>query len=184
MRERLTPIRPATPEDAPGIADVNVRAWRHAYRGMIPDAYLDALEPTTLTARVSETLRRRATILVAAPGAVVGFSWVSTSRDEDAPAGTAEVIAHYVAPEHQRRGVGRALMAESLHLAASQGARRVTLWVLQANDAARAFYAALGFAPDGAIKATQRWGGVPVSEMRYACAVRAERHDVASQSEP
>jgi len=36
-------IRRATPADARAIAQVRVDAWRVTYRGMIPDAYLDAM---------------------------------------------------------------------------------------------------------------------------------------------
>lgn len=167
MSERTIEIRAATAEDAASIADINVRAWRHAYRGIIPDAYLESLDAASLTAKVRETLRRHSTILVAHSGHVVGFSWVSTSRDEDASPNTAEVIALYVDPQHERRGVGSALMRESLSVAGAQGASRVSLWVLEANRAARAFYAAVGLAPDGTTKTTERWGGVPVAEIRY-----------------
>lgn len=164
----------AVPEDASAIADINVRAWRHAYGGIIPEHYLASLDAGSLTNRVRETLLRSNTTLVVRAPAVVGFSWVSSSRDDDAPAGTAEVIALYVDPHHERRGIGRALMHGSLRVAASAGASRVTLWVLGANQAARAFYAALGFAPDGKTKTTERWGGSPVLEVRYTRELSAQ----------
>ncbi|EKP95233.1 GNAT family N-acetyltransferase [Thermaerobacter subterraneus] len=37
-------IRRAMPADAAGIARVQVATWRSTYRGVIPDAYLDAME--------------------------------------------------------------------------------------------------------------------------------------------
>ena len=36
-------IRSATPDDAERLASVHVEAWMSAYRGQVPDAYLDAL---------------------------------------------------------------------------------------------------------------------------------------------
>ena len=36
-------IRTATPEDARAIAEVHVASWRAAYRGVLPDTYLDRL---------------------------------------------------------------------------------------------------------------------------------------------
>ena len=36
-------IRPATPEDALAIAAVHVDAWKAAYRGIVPDEFLDSL---------------------------------------------------------------------------------------------------------------------------------------------
>jgi ribosomal protein S18 acetylase RimI-like enzyme len=167
MDDSPAEIRPAILDDAAAIADINVRAWRHAYRGVIPDAYLASLDAAELSSKVRETVRRYSTILVAQRDAVVGFSWVSASRDKDASEGTSEVIALYVDPLCERRGVGRALMGESLRVAKADGALRVTLWVLEANGGARGFYAALGFTPDGATKTTDRWGGVSVTELRY-----------------
>jgi hypothetical protein len=40
---RATAVRPATPDDADAIASVHVRSWQAAYRGIVPDAMLDAL---------------------------------------------------------------------------------------------------------------------------------------------
>lgn len=36
-------VRPAVPGDARAVADVHVRAWRAAYRGLLTDASLDEL---------------------------------------------------------------------------------------------------------------------------------------------
>lgn len=38
-----TTVRPANFKDAPAIAKVHVEAWQSAYRGQIPDFYLDSL---------------------------------------------------------------------------------------------------------------------------------------------
>lgn len=172
MNEQEHRVRPATPDDARKIADINVRAWRGAYGGIISEAYLAALDADVIAERVRETVRRHSTIVVAeGADGVVGYSWTTTSRDEDAAPATAEVIALYVDPDVQRRGVGRLLLQHSVGVAVQQAARRVTLWVLEANAGARRFYAALGFAPDGARKVTARWGGVPVAEVRYARSV-------------
>lgn len=51
----------------------------------------------------------------------------------------------YVKPEHRRRGVASALMAEAERFARSQGARRLRLGVLDWNEQARALYASRGF---------------------------------------
>ena len=52
-------IRSARIEDAPQIAHVHVRSWQGAYRGLLPEAYLDSLDPvqraSTWTRRLAET---------------------------------------------------------------------------------------------------------------------------------
>lgn len=40
---RSPALRKATPADALAIATINVRAWQDAYRGLLPDSYLDGL---------------------------------------------------------------------------------------------------------------------------------------------
>jgi hypothetical protein len=40
-------IRKAAVEDAAAIAMVNVRSWQIAYRGMMPDSFLDAFDVET-----------------------------------------------------------------------------------------------------------------------------------------
>src|SRR5215467_15759624 len=40
-------IRHAGPDDALAIAEVHVASWRETYRGLVPDAFLDALSVAT-----------------------------------------------------------------------------------------------------------------------------------------
>ena len=168
----MTDVRAATPDDADVIADINVRSWRHAYGGIIPGSYLAALDQAAIANRVREAvLNRSATILVAGGREVHGFSWVSRSRDDDAPPETAEIIAIYVDPQLERRGIGRALALASCDAARSQGFTRISLWVLDENARARAFYEALKFVSDGRTKTTSHWGGLPIREVRYVRAL-------------
>ncbi len=44
-------LRPAEPADAMAVARVHVRSWQAAYRGLLPDAYLDGLRPEDRAAR-------------------------------------------------------------------------------------------------------------------------------------
>jgi ribosomal protein S18 acetylase RimI-like enzyme len=149
-------VREAAHEDAAAIAGIHVRAWQAAYRGLMPDAWLDDL-----------TVERRTdtwTGILSAPGGpgttlvgddgeagVVGFCSVALpSRDEDAGPSTAEISALYIEPSQWRSGIGRALLDEVLARLRAAEWEDVTLWVLAGNASARAFYERFGFAPDGA----------------------------------
>jgi GNAT superfamily N-acetyltransferase len=169
-------IRLAEVDDARGIAEVTVRAWRAAYRGIVPDEVLDGLSVDEREALgrtwLADTSGESFTVVgLGAEGRVEGFcSAYAPSRDDDAAATTAQVAATYVDPECWRRGLGAALMRSAWTELRSRGDwREVTLWVFPANDAARAFYETFGFVPDGAAMVHDR-SGAEIIRMRAALA--------------
>ena len=92
--------------------------------------------------------------LVAERGSeIIGFVTVRAATDSDIPPGhVAEMPTLYVHPEHWRSGVGRVLCRAGIERARNLGFDALVLWVLEINARARAFYAALGFLPDGVSK--------------------------------
>jgi L-amino acid N-acyltransferase YncA len=165
-------IRDATVEDADAIALVHVRGWQAAYRGRMPQEYLDALDVDARAAGWGRWLAqpapgRHVVVLEAPTGAVVGFAGIGPTRDSDAdPALVGEIASIYVHPDHWGRGGGRLLMAEAVRRLARDRLREATLWVLDANDRARRFYEATGWRIDGARK-TDESLGFPLDEVRY-----------------
>jgi GNAT superfamily N-acetyltransferase len=150
-------VRTAVPEDARAIADVHVRAWRVGYRGLVPDAILEGLSREAHEQRWRELLggsEAAFTLVAEREGRIAGFcAAMAPSRDTDADPRTCEIGAVYVDPDAWGAGAGRALLAEALRRLHAGGWEAATLWVLEGNGAARAFYARFGFAPDGATAA-------------------------------
>jgi ribosomal protein S18 acetylase RimI-like enzyme len=172
--KRIPLVRHATTEDAEAIGRVHVRAWQAAYRGQVPDQYLDSLDPMTRSRKWRDVIAEgRRTILVSeADGAVVGFCSLAASGDADlAREQVGEITAIYVDPVHWRRGHGRALMEAARVAARASGYERLTLWVLRSNEAARAFYESHGFEADGAEKLDELFG-VPLHVVRYRAEVK------------
>jgi ribosomal protein S18 acetylase RimI-like enzyme len=134
-------IRKATAQDASGIAFVHVRSWQVAYRGHMPDEFLDGLEQRTNMWR-ELTQEPDKLILVAEDSEqnIVGLSLLAPSRDPDANPNTAEIAAINVHPEKWRKGIGRALLTASLDEGRKCKFDQVTLWVLEKNRQARSFY--------------------------------------------
>ncbi len=165
-------VRPATPADVPAIAEVHVATWRVAYRGQVPDAYLDGLSVdrriSAWTDIVSATSWPATGVFVAEDdsGNVVGFAHISASRDDDAGPEVGEVTSIYVAPDAWRRGAGRALLDAATASLRTAGFTKATLWVLDTNQPARGFYARIGWEPDGAVKVDDR-GAFALREVRY-----------------
>ncbi|HEX5260497.1 MAG TPA: GNAT family N-acetyltransferase [Gaiellales bacterium] len=147
-------VREATVADAAAVARVHLASWRSAYRGLVPDAFLDSLYLGERTARWREQLTHRplgqVTHVAEVGGEIVGFAAGGACRDEDAGAGVGELYAIYVAPGSWRQGVGGLLQAASLDSLREREFVEVRLWVLEGNAAARAFYEHSGWAADGA----------------------------------
>lgn len=161
-------IRPAQPEDALAVAGVHVRSWQAAYRGLLPDAYLDQLRAEDRAARYdfSAADPRKPFTVVAAEGAeVLGFATTAPSRDEDHP-DYGELYALYADPKHWNRGVGVALIRAARARLAGFRHTSALLWLLAGNLRGERFYRADGWSPDGRERAQSVWG-ITVSEVRY-----------------
>lgn len=152
-------IRRALADDALGVATVHVRSWQAAYRGLMPDGYLDQLDVERRRAgwerTIAETDWPRTGTLVAteANGTVVGFAHIGPAREGDGdPIVIGEIAAIYLLPEAWGSGVGRRLMAAAVNVLRDAGFAEAILWVFEGNDRARRFYEIGGWQLDGAAK--------------------------------
>ena len=172
-------VRPATSADSDAIGLVHVRSWQSAYQGKIPQDYLDGLDPAhraQVWRRVLEQGQPSpgggVLVAVTRGGGITGFASFGPSRDGDTdPRVTGEVFAIYADPDAWGTGVGRALMGSAVAELAQVGYADAILWVLDANDRARRFYALAGWAHDGASK-TDGSRGFDLTEVRYRTTLR------------
>jgi GNAT superfamily N-acetyltransferase len=157
----LISLRKARVADAIAIGAVHVAAWRSAYPGILPDAYLAKMSVSRQAAHYDAAIRGGTGVTVAtASGAdvptgsgprIIGFTTAGRARAEIAGKRLAEgeVETLYVLDDWRERGVGRRLMrAAGAHLV-DIGCKSAFLWVLRDNPS-RWFY--------------QRLGGRPVAE--------------------
>ncbi|MFI1094374.1 GNAT family N-acetyltransferase [Streptomyces sp. NPDC020917] len=170
MTQSGVQIREITEADVRTVADIRVRGWRWAYAGIVPQPYLDAMDPEEDAEQRREFLARSRgrvqNLLAVVDGEPVGWAAFGPYRGEPDDAGDGELYALYVLPEHVGTGVGRALTSAAVLRTAELGRGRLLLWVLADNARARRFYAAAGFAPDGA-ETSDDYDGVPLREVRY-----------------
>jgi GNAT superfamily N-acetyltransferase len=161
-------IRPAQPNDALAIARVHVRSWQAAYRGLMPDEYLDQLRAEDRAARyelANVDPGKPYTIVVVCDAAIVGFASTMPARDNDLT-GYGELCALYVDPEYLGRGIGVVLVAAARGWLMESGFERAVLWVLAGNTRAERFYRNDGWVADGTRRTDIVWG-VTVEELRY-----------------
>ncbi|HET9090825.1 MAG TPA: GNAT family N-acetyltransferase [Acidimicrobiales bacterium] len=161
------------------IATVHIAAWRGAYRGAMPDSYLDGLSLETVSARWRRRLEdgggdgrfadgdASATLLLGedATGRVVGISGAGSARGLDEPT-TGELWLINLDPVAWGTGVGADLLASATGLLGAEGCHAAVLWVLETNGRARRFYEKWGWRPDGVTRVDQSFG-FPLAEVRY-----------------
>ena len=165
-------VREMTLADCDRVSEIRVRGWQSAYRGLMPQPYLDGLS-------VTEDAERRRALFTRAPaglvnliaeddaGDVVGWACHGPYREGELRTADAELYAIYVDPGRFGGGVGQALLRESVRRGAAAGHPRMLLWVLEGNARARHFYERAGFHADGTVESSDV-DGVAVPEVRYA----------------
>jgi ribosomal protein S18 acetylase RimI-like enzyme len=148
----------------------HVDGWRTAYDGIMPRAYLASLSIDERERNWQRNLGDRAaanTWVVEESGTVVGWISVGRSRDADAQWSTGEVWAIYVDSGCWRRGLGRLLWRQAEDVARANGFLELTLWVLETNSAAIAFYEAHGCTCESESGKTISIGGDDLREVRF-----------------
>lgn len=139
--------RPARPGDLLGAAEARAASWRAAFTGLVPQDFLDAMDPASIAASWADSIAAgRSRIHVAVlDDHVIGYAGVGPERDKTAPPTTGELYALFVHPAHWGTGAGRALTDAACADLRANGCTLVRLWVLEANIRARDFYIRYGF---------------------------------------
>jgi ribosomal protein S18 acetylase RimI-like enzyme len=156
--------------DARRVAEIHVQGWKWGYRGTLPDDLLSSLSVDERELKWRSQLEADSsprTYLLEESGCAIAFVTCGPARDLDGPGGTGEVYAIYPVEAAAGTGAGRSLMLHALEDLRQQAFTRATLWVLEGNARARAFYEAGGWQPDGKIKSERAGEGVR-REVRYA----------------
>ena len=161
-------IRPAELDDAAAIASVHVNAWQAAYKGIIPQHYLDAMTVQNRHDGWLQVLERDTSI---------AFTLISEDHDQHivgyASAGLArsykrffqaEISSLYVLPDYQDAQHGRRLFMAAANRLAGGGFKGLIVWVLAENPA-RKFYQKLGGKLVG--QTTRPFAGTLLREVCY-----------------
>jgi GNAT superfamily N-acetyltransferase len=163
-------IEPAGVEDAADIAALHAESWRSAYRGLLPDAFLDGpvvvdrVQLWNARMAASDSHRRFVSKAVAG-GDLVGFVCVLLDAE---PAWGALLDNLHVKPGRTGRGIGHRLFREAREwVTIAAPGQRMHLTVIEGNFKARRFYdRQLGTVVER--KTVETVKGVHVPILRYA----------------
>ena len=163
QRNQALLVRRAGMADVGQIARVYVQSWREAYRGIIPQAYLDQLSVTSHERQWRRCFATGGWGFVAEwEQRIVGFASGGLSRACREITGEIHVL--YVLRACHGRGIGRALFDACHYELARGGHRGLIIWVL-ADNPARGFYERLGGELAG--EAHVAIGGAKLREVAY-----------------
>ena len=162
-------LRRAIPDDAATMATIHIEAWRRAYHGLVPYEFLAALDHEQRTKRFRGFLETSArdSYIIEVDCAPVGHLTIGPCRDDDLDGQTVgEIRGIYLLPSFWRKGIGSEVCRRAEEMLAAQGFDLVVLWVFAGNDAARCFYEAMGYVPDGETKMIDVGADLPAVRYR------------------
>lgn len=159
---RALPVRRLGPGDAARWLELRLRALREEPRSFLRSEEEDARRGVDVVAERLAQPSDEAFVLGAEIGGVLAGTVGVVRADASKARHRAILWGFYVAPEHRRAGLGRALLRGAIRQArAMPGVELLALSVDTRNDAAKALYRAEGFItwgvePDGFRAAGER----------------------------
>ncbi len=145
------------------ISKIYENSWRYAYKGIIPQDYLDAIPEGRWVQNFDNP--GWFTMVCVENGEYIGTSSFCRSRFEQYP-DSGEVISLYFLPAYMVKGYGSNLLEAVMRELKSQGFTEVFLWVLEENNIARRFYKKYGFKCSDDVL-DDNIGGKDLREVRY-----------------
>ena len=137
-------IRRMRSEDAEAVTDILMNSWKKAYRGIVSDEHLDHMNRDALIER--RRAQYKDYIVAVSDDRIVGYCWYvnNSSFTEDVSDIDCEVVALYVMPGLERKGLGRKMLLYAVDDLKKQGRKNMIIWCLKENTSARMFYEKMG----------------------------------------
>jgi ribosomal protein S18 acetylase RimI-like enzyme len=158
-------IRFLSPDDSPSeISRIYEQSWKSAYRGIIPQAWLDSIPAGRWADRITKP--GMLTLVAEEDGQLIGTASVCRSRWEEYP-DHGEIVSIYFLPEYTGRGFGAPLLRRCTDELHARGFSAILLWVLEENTRARHFYEKNGFSCTAAFR-EDCIGGKMLRELMYS----------------
>jgi len=154
-------------DDRLAVSKVYEESWKYAYRGIVPQDYLDSIPEGQWAPHIGQEDRHNFVLVL--DGTIVGTSGFGKSRMAEM-SGFGEIISIYLLPDYMGKGYGRLLLRAVLEELEKLGFDRVYLWVLEENRNARHFYEKCGFVQTEQCQFCDI-GGVECKEVQFLCRI-------------
>ncbi|MBY0413180.1 MAG: GNAT family N-acetyltransferase [Bdellovibrionales bacterium] len=140
-------VRAATPDDAAEIANVHINSWREAYKGLLPQVFLDE-RPLYFKNRyqlwksVLSVPNNITFVAECSENGVIGMVNGSKARNAEYE-DYAEVYCLYLLQKYHGQKIGFELLKKSFEAFEYRGYSKAYLWVLEGNPTIK-FYEKTG----------------------------------------
>ena len=136
-----------TVSDAKSVAEIHTLSWQFAYKGIVPQEFLDAID---VKKREENWVRG----IIDDPSLIrlvakddnqqsLGFICGLNCRDNN-PQIDSELWAIYVDPDKIKHGIGKSLFNSFTAVLKNKNFSKMNVWVLEDNKIARNFYEKMG----------------------------------------
>ncbi len=150
-------------DDRLQISRIYEKSWRYAYKGIIPQSYLDSIPSGRWVSNLDQEGIN--TLVMLENNTFIGTSSYGCSRFPG-PEDFGEIISVYLLPEYIGEGYGKMLFRAVMGDLEELGYQNLFLWVLEENKRARRFYEREGFYYSGEDK-EDCIGGRKLRELQY-----------------
>ena len=150
-------------DDRFAISKVYEESWKYAYRGIVPQDYLESIPEGQWASNIEQADRKN--LVMFEDDKMIGTSSFGKSRVEEMN-GFGEIISLYFLPDYMRKGYGRLLLQAVVGELKKMGFDKVFLWVLEENRNARYFYEKCGFTQTERCLSSDI-GGKELKEVQY-----------------
>lgn len=134
-------IRRATLDDVQDISRIHALSWKSAYKGIVPQAYLEELKEDFWVPAFTDWIKDNVITvqIVTDNGSLVGCVAYGRSRDKSLP-NWGEIVSIYLVPQYFGKGFGNKLLESALLDLKKSDHESIYLWVLKDSHRARCFY--------------------------------------------
>lgn len=139
-------IRKVEKSDIKAAADIKIKGWKTAYKGIIDDEFLNNMDKQTEIEKCEKYYKTIGFIVAESDGKVVGFCRYTNIDSEVNKKNyiDCEIRALYVEPKLKGNGIGKELFKYVINDFIKNNKKKMIIWCLKDNHPSRAFYEKMG----------------------------------------
>ncbi|WP_373845349.1 GNAT family N-acetyltransferase [Clostridium sp.] len=139
-------IRKATLKDVNTISNIYALSWKSAYKGIVPQKYLDELKSNFWVSSFQNWIKYNILTVQIICENELPVGCVAYGKGRDIKfSDWGEIVSIYLLPDYFRKGYGQKLLQTAIIDMKIKGYKDCYLWVLKENINARDFYESNGF---------------------------------------